>query len=111
MTKTQKKLWAGLVVLALVTPIGIILPRLLNSGDAWGEWGTETLEKLVGFVPEGLKKYAEFWKAPVPGYNFGGGDGSMAVQLVSYIVSGIIGIIAVALVIYIIYRLVLKNGR
>ena len=111
MTKTQKKLWIGLVIMALISPLGIILPALFNSGDAWGEWGTDTLEKLLGFVPEGLREYADFWKAPVPDYNLGGEESSMTVQVISYVASGLIGILAVALVIYIISKVVLKNGR
>ncbi len=110
-TKTQKKLWIGLVIMALISPLGIILPALFNSGDAWGEWGTNTLEKLLGFVPEGLKEYADIWKAPASDYNLGGEKSSMSVEIVSYIASGLIGILAVILVIYIISKLVLKNGR
>ena len=80
MTKIQKKLWIGLIIMALLSPLGIILPALFSSGDAWGEWGTETLEKLLGYVPEGLKKYADLWKAPVPDYNPGGETAPVAVH-------------------------------
>ena len=111
MTKTQKKLWGGLLIMALISPLGILLPEIFNSGDAWGEWGIVTLEKLLGFVPEGLKKYAEFWKAPVSDYNFGGEESSVAVQVISYIASGIIGILLIALVIYMISKLLIKNGK
>ncbi len=97
--------------MALISPLGIILPELFNSGDAWGEWGTDTLEKLLGFVPDGLRKYADVWKAPVPDYNLGGEESSMKVKVISYIASGLIGILAVAFVIYMISKLVMKNGR
>ena len=59
MTKIQKKLWTGLLIMALISPVGILLPEIFNSGDTWGEWGAEALEKIIGFVPEGLKKYVE----------------------------------------------------
>jgi len=111
MTKTRKKLWIGLVIMALISPIGLILPELFNSGDAWGEWGTDTLEKLLGFVPEGLKKYTDFWKAPFPDYNLAGEDSSMSVQVISYAASGMIGILVVVAVIYLISKVVLKNDR
>lgn len=111
MTKTQKKLWTGLVIMALISPLGIILPELFHSGDAWGEWGTDTLEKLLGYVPDGLKKYAEFWKAPVPDYSLGGEESSMAVRVISYIVSGLTGILAVSFVIYLISKVVMKHGK
>lgn len=111
MTNTHKKLWIGLVIMALISPLGIILPELFNSGDAWGEWGTDTLEKLLGYVPDGLKKYAGFWKAPVPDYNLGGEESSMAVKVISYMASGLIGILAVFFVIYLISKAVMKNGK
>jgi cobalt/nickel transport protein len=111
MTKHQKKLWQGLFILALLTPIGIILPEKFNAGGAWGEWGTGTLEKLLGYVPEGLRRWAGLWKAPVPDYNFGGERASKAVQVISYVASGLIGILAAGLLIYIIARIIVKNGK
>jgi hypothetical protein len=111
MTKTQKRLWTGLVIMVLLSPLGILLPALFHSGDAWGEWGPGMLEKLLGFLPEGLKKYADIWKAPVTDYNLGGEDASMTVQFISYIASGILGIALVALAIYVITRFVVKNEK
>jgi len=111
MTKTQKKLWIGLVIMALISPLGIVMSEFFNSGDAWGEWGTDSLEKLLGFVPEGLKKYAEFWKAPVPDYNVGDDESSLTVKVISYIGSGLIGILAVVFFIYAISKVVIKNGK
>jgi hypothetical protein len=111
MTKTQKRLWAGLVIMALLSPLGILLPEMFNSGDAWGEWGTETLERLLGFVPESLKKYSEMWKAPVPDYNPGGEDASITVKVLSYIASGLMGIVVIVLVIYFISKVMVKNEK
>jgi hypothetical protein len=111
MTKSQKKLWAGLLVLALLTPLGMILPEKFRAGGAWGEWGPEELQKLIGYVPEGLKRLAGLWKAPAPDYHFGGEGTSMTVQVLSYLASGLIGILAVGLVIYCISRFVVKNGK
>jgi cobalt/nickel transport protein len=111
MTRFQKKLWLGLIVIALLSPIGIILPEKFKAADAWGEWGTETLEKLLGYVPEGLKRYADLWKAPIPGYNLGGGNASPALQVVFYIVSGLLGMLAVVLVVYGISKLLAKHEK
>ncbi len=111
MTKMQKKLWAGLFIMALLSPLGILLPAMFRSGGAWGEWSAETLEKLVGYVPEGLKKYGEIWKAPVPDYSVGGGESSMTVQIISYAASGILGILLVAAVIYLIARGVRRHEK
>jgi cobalt/nickel transport protein len=111
MTKSQKKLWIGLFVLTLLTPLGVILPEKFKAGGAWGEWGPEELERLVGYVPEGLKRLADLWKAPVPDYNFGGEGASMTVQVISYIASGLIGILAVGLVIYVISKLIVRHEK
>jgi cobalt/nickel transport protein len=111
MTSFQKRLLTGLLIMALLSPLGIVLPKFFNSGDAWGEWSTAKIEKLIGYVPEGMKKLAGIWKAPVSGYNPGGENASMAAQLLYYIISGCIGIIAAGGVIYLISRLLLKNGK
>jgi cobalt/nickel transport protein len=111
MKKFDKKLWIGLLVMALLTPLGIYLPERFKSGDAWGEWGTDRLQELLGYVPEGLRKMAEFWKAPVPDYNFGGENAAFGTQVVSYIMSGIIGIAIAALVIYLITKLLVKHEK
>ncbi len=111
MIKSQKKLWIGLFILALLSPIGIILPEKFKTGGAWGEWGPEEIEKLLGYVPEGLKKLSELWKAPVPDYNFGGEGASMTIQVISYVASGLIGILAVGLVIYLISKLIVRHEK
>jgi cobalt/nickel transport protein len=111
MTKYQKKLWIGLLILALLTPLGIILPEKFNAGGAWGEWGPAELEKLVGYVPKGLKRLADLWKAPVSDYSFGGEGASMTVQVLSYIFSGLIGVLVVGLVIYLISKVIIRNEK
>ncbi|MDA8085306.1 MAG: hypothetical protein M0Z75_01255 [Nitrospiraceae bacterium] len=111
MTKSQKRLWIGLVILALLTPLGIVIPDKFKGGGAWGEWGPAELGKLVGYVPEGFKRLAGLWKAPAQDYNFGGEGASMAVQVISYIASGIIGLLAAGLLIYLIARLIVRHGK
>ena len=66
MKKFEKKLWLGLFIMAMLSPLGIILAEKFGAGDAWGEWGLNTLEKLLGYVPEGLNKTADIWSAPIP---------------------------------------------
>jgi hypothetical protein len=111
MTKSQRKLWIGLFVMALLTPLGIIVPKIFNAGSAWGEWGVAKLEQLLGYAPQGLKRLSDIWKAPIPNYNLGGSDASMTVQLLSYLASGLLGILAVGLVVFVITRFVGKNDK
>ena len=111
MTGFQKKLWIGLLMMALLTPLGILLPEKFKAEEAWGEWGIEKLEKLLGYVPAGLGKLADFWKAPIPDYNFGGEGASMTLRAVSYIASGLFGIGIGAFVVYVISRFMAKHGK
>jgi hypothetical protein len=104
MTKFQKKLWIGLIVMALLSPLGVYLPEKFGAGEAWGEWGAEALKNLIGYVPAGLERLADIWKAPIPAYNFGGDAASMETRIISYIVSALIGIGSVAAVVYVITR-------
>ena len=109
MTKSQKKLWIGLVIMTLLTPIGILLPKKFNAGGAWGEWGADALAKLVGYAPKGLMRLSDLWKAPIPDYNLGGETASLSFRLISYITSGFLGILVVGLVMYLLLRLIVKN--
>ncbi len=111
MTRSQRKLWIGLFVMALLTPLGIILPRLFDAGAAWGEWGVNKLEQLLGYTPQGLKKLSGLWKAPVPNYNFGGNDASMTLQMLSYVASGVLGILAVGVVVFLITKFTAKHDK
>jgi len=109
MTAFQKKLLVILAVLAVLAPLGIILPEKFEAGDAWGEWSAETIQELVGFVPEKLKETADLWSAPIPDYNLGDEKSSFTVQALSYIVSGVIGIALSILLLFGLARLLLKK--
>lgn len=111
MGKTQKKLWIGLVVLALLSPLGILLPQTFNAGDAWGEWSADTLQHLLGYVPSGLKKYAEIWQAPLADYNFWGEGADMGRQILSYIISGFLGLALTVSVIYLVSKVLFRSKK
>jgi len=77
----------------------LILPEALESGPAWGEWSLEEREKMVGFVPAGLKKVADLWSAPVPDYNFRSFEGKgLARSTLAYIFSAGLGVGLIILV-------------
>ncbi len=97
--------------MALITPLGIILPEKFGARGAWGEWGIEKLEKLLGFVPEGLKKLTDVWRAPIRDYNFGGAGPSKTLQVFSYVASGFLGIVVCVLIVFIISRFITKHGK
>ncbi len=94
--KTTSKLRTGLFVLALISPLGLYLPQRLKAGDAWGEWGGDTLKDLVGYLPAGFEKLSALWNAPMPDYAFRGWEEKGLGALASaYVISALIGLTAV----------------
>jgi len=83
-SKTSKRLWIGLGVLIILTPLGLIA-----SGTAWGEWGLKQLLDLLGFVPEGMKNLSGFRHSLMPDYSFN--SESTLMQALAYILSAVIG--------------------
>lgn len=109
--KLQKKILTVLLLLCLITPIGIFLPMLFNAGDAWGEWSAQTLKELIGYVPQGLAKYSDLWKAPILDYSMNSTDKSIVHQSGFYIVSGILGATVTYIVMLLIAGLITKNEK
>lgn len=91
--KTTTKLWIGLGVLAILSPIGLYVPALCKAGSAWGEWTPDEVHGLVGFIPKGLEKLGALWKAPLINYTLKGWENHGATHMgIAYIISAIIGI-------------------
>ncbi|MDQ5987962.1 MAG: hypothetical protein CSYNP_03710 [Syntrophus sp. SKADARSKE-3] len=111
MKSFERKLWIGLAIMALFSPLGVILPEKMDSRGAWGEWNVEALQQMLGYVPEGLRRLTNIWSAPIAGYNFGNEQADLLVKVISYVISGMIGLVAVAIVMYFISRLMIKNGK
>jgi cobalt/nickel transport protein len=108
--KGAKRLWWGLVILMLISPIGLILPEVFKSGPAWGEWSLEEIQKMVGFIPEGLKKVAELWSAPVPDYNLKIWEGKgLAKSSLGYIFSAGLGVGIIVLVTFLLGKVLSKK--
>jgi len=94
--KTITKLWIGLGIFAVLSPLGLLLPEHFKAGDAWGEWGLDGIKELAGYIPKGLEKLSSLWSAPIPDYAFKGWEEKgMAFLSLAYIFSAIIGMIIV----------------
>jgi cobalt/nickel transport system permease protein len=87
--KPLRWLWAGIGVLILLTPIGALAP-----GTAWGEWGAEELDSLVGYVPANLEKLGGLWNASMPDYATPG----VSNTLLGYLIAAVVGTALVAVV-------------
>jgi len=75
--KITTKLWLGILLLALISPLGLILPAYFKAGPPFGE-----------------SKLLVLWKAPMPDYSFGAKEGCWLWQSsLAYIISAAAGII------------------
>lgn len=108
--KLLNKLWIGIGILIILSPLGLFLPEYFKAGSAWGEWGTAEIHKLAGYIPAGLAKLSSLWSAPIPDYAFKGWDGKGLGELsLAYIVSAIIGILVIAGLVFLIGKLLSKK--
>lgn len=100
-----KRLALGVAALVLLTPLGLMIPAKLGAGDAWGEWGGDRLTELAGYLPAGFGKVAALWHAPMPDYAPRGAE-EAALPVLSgwYILSGALGVLAVAGLVWIARR-------
>jgi cobalt/nickel transport protein len=106
---TTKKLWIGIGVLVLLSPLGLMLPAMFGAQGAWGEWGLRQIEKLVGYVPEGMRRLAGRWKAPMPDYAVPGTGQGLVGGGFGYILSGVVGVAAVSGLVYLLSKLLVRK--
>ena len=92
--REYRKFLVALVVLALLSPLGLYMPRILKAGSAWGEWGVDEIRKIAGYAPAGMERNANLWKAPMPDYGPPSGENApLSRQAIFYILSGFTGIL------------------
>ena len=109
--KTTLKLWIGMGILILLSPLGLFLPEHFKAGDAWGEWGTEAIKELVGYIPPGLERLSRLWSAPIPDYAFKGWEEKGLSQLsFAYIISAVVGIVIIVLIVLLIGRVLARKS-
>ncbi len=109
--KITTKFWIGIAVLIILSPLGLILPEHFKAGSAWGEWGADEMQKLVGYIPKGLTKLASLWSAPIPDYAFKGWEEKGLSRLsFAYIISAVLGVIITVLVVLAIGKILAKKG-
>lgn len=76
-----KPLYFLLTIFLILTPLGLIA-----KGTAWGEWGSEEIKNLLGFVPKGMNSGLSY-NAIMPDYSV-----LKSNEILGYLLSGIIGI-------------------
>lgn len=109
--KTTTKLWFVIAVLMVLSPLGLLLPEYFKGGDAWGEWGVDTLKELLGYIPRGLENMSSLWKAPFADYVFGGWENKGLTHLsFAYIISAVVGIAVTAAAVLLIAKFLMRKG-
>jgi cobalt/nickel transport protein len=97
--------WLLLLVLAVLSPLGAIV-----IGEAWGEWGIESIERAVGFRPEGMEQAVESVpRAPIPDYEIPGFE-QRGLGGVGLVISALLGAGITAGSAFVIARMV-RHGR
>jgi cobalt/nickel transport system permease protein len=93
--------WAGVAILVLATPLGLLAP-----GTAWGEWTTRELARLgIQSIPTGMQKLSGLWGAPLARYNLPVlGNASLG-----YLLSAILGILVIGVVVWL-FTMLLTTG-
>lgn len=93
--RSYRTLWLALAVLAVLTPLGLVVPALLGGGTAWGEWSAEELQRSLGYVPAGMQRLGEAWTSLMPDYALPGVSGMLGESL-GYVLAAVVGIGATA---------------
>ena len=110
--KTITTCWIALGILALLSPLGLILPDHFKAGSAWGEWDADKFKEMIGYVPQGLQKLGDLWKAPMPDYAFKGWEEKGMTHLsFAYILSAIAGMALIVGVTWLIGKMLVRKGN
>jgi cobalt/nickel transport system permease protein len=107
---TMRKLRWGIGMLVIVSPLGLVAQVIGKGGTAWGEWSSEEVARLIGYVPDGMERLAGLWRAPFAGYAPVASPGP-AMTFLSYLLSALIGVAAIALGIRLLGRLAAPKGQ
>ncbi len=107
MDELTRNLAIGLLLLIILTPLG-----LLAAGTAYGEWTSDELKEMVGYMPPGLEELSSLWHAPMLDYNIPNGpsfENSKLGASAGYILSAVIGVIVSGGLLYFIGKKVAKD--
>ncbi|MBF0386831.1 MAG: cobalamin biosynthesis protein [Candidatus Omnitrophica bacterium] len=106
----NRKLWLGIGVLAILSPLGLILPEYFKAGAAWGEWSPDEIQRMAGYLPSGLARLSAFWQAPAADYSWAGWpEKGLLYAGGAYILSAVAGIVLTAGIVFIIGRLLVRK--
>ncbi len=101
-----KPILIAFLVIIVLTPLGLIA-----TGTAFGEFDTEEIKTVLGYIPKGMAQIADKWNALLPDYSLPAlGDGQAA-SVGGYLFSAVVGIAVVALLVFLLSKLLTKGGK
>ena len=108
--KTITKLWIFIAILIILAPIGLILPEYLRSGAAWGEWSSDEIKNIIGYIPRGIARLSALWNSPMPDYAFKNSrNNALPGKGVEYILSAAIGVLIILAIMLLVGRFLQKR--
>jgi hypothetical protein len=82
---------------------------LFGAGSAWGEWSSDELREMLGYVPKGISALEGIWsKALFAKYMVFGGRNPLLTTL-GYLLAGLVGVSVVAAASYLLGRVLVSN--
>jgi cobalt/nickel transport system permease protein len=101
-----KRPGTAFAAIAVIAPLGLVAP-----GFAYGEGSVEDVEAAFGYVPSGLQGMSGVFSAPLAGYNvplpfFEDASAPLWHAGIGYEMTGILGVLAIGVVVYVIARLI-----
>jgi hypothetical protein len=67
MSQNKKYLFAFILILIILTPLGLIA-----QGPAWGEWSVDEIRSMIGYVPQSIENTKPLIGAIIPDYEISG---------------------------------------
>jgi cobalt/nickel transport system permease protein len=106
LSRTIRKLWYAMIAIIIFAPLG-----LLASGTAYGEWSGEDIKAKLGFIPKGMAKFADRWKALMPDYSIPGFDNTFFKSALGYISCAVVALIIILGITFVISKLQKRNSK
>ncbi|MCB2295533.1 cobalt transporter CbiM [Clostridium algoriphilum] len=85
-----KKYWHALIALIIFAPLGLVA-----QGNAYGEWSGNELKSKIGFIPEGMNRFGDEWKALLPHYSVPGSNSTILNSSLGYIFCAIVALVII----------------
>ncbi|MCE5199890.1 MAG: cobalt transporter CbiM [Armatimonadota bacterium] len=106
------RLAMALGAIVLISPLGLYLPAKFGAGSAWGEWSTDEIRHITGYVPQQMSKLGSLWNAPLPDYAARGQESAgLSALSVSYIMSGLVGVLIIGALVIALKRFLVRKDN